>query len=503
MKITPKLRKHGRGNYSVLIHVHDGGKYPIERPTVKGVKINKNDFNNDGNEHLKNWVKSSCKEYKLYNHLISEKITALQMKYLKASAQQIDEYRQEHKQINQTNFIEYSEIIIRNIYNGATRTNLTSGLRKFQKYIEENYDGNISYGHINKDFINRYYNWLLNKHSATSANQYFGTFRTLYNKAINGDDDKIKGKSDLFDNFRYQRNKTINEPLTEDELEAFKNLDCGKNRKWKIAKNIWLFQFSQALRVSDVILLKWVDIKFKNGTFILDNFTNKTSERIVRKLSLESLELFLYGIDRYYPHIIDEVNNINNKIKKHTTKIKEIENNGTPKINDGQLLEYVIQNNINSEQIRLLKEAAEIDKKNIKKLKKKIEKQIDKKINLFNDTLKSLRVKHNKEYIFDQANEKVIDRNKQDNATRKKKNSIISAYDGMLKRMAKAAGIETNMKSHASRYTASSLMYNSGVSMNHISEYLTHSNYKITEKYIKRLGLKNDSIGDFLNDRLK
>src|SRR5690554_742640 len=190
MEITPKTRKDTKDPnlLRIFINVHDGGKYPIARPLVKGVKIHKKNWNKNGTKDKKNWVRSNEKNYKEINQQIYDLCIQWEAELKGYTVKELSEKRESRITGGNKNFIQWFEKYkqTKKYKNRNLNTKAVDrfAINRLLKYLEEHDLIGLQLKNITKDFVEDYYQWLLEDISGGSANQYINTFKALYNIAV-------------------------------------------------------------------------------------------------------------------------------------------------------------------------------------------------------------------------------------------------------------------------------------------------------------------------------
>jgi integrase/recombinase XerD len=114
--------------------------------------------------------------------------------------------------------------------------------------------------------------------NSNSAKKYIAVFRKVFNegKILN----LIKTNNDPFIAFKATRTPTQKDYLTKLEVELIMNADLNNNPVLLKTRRQFLFQlFSQGLRVSDLMTLKWNN--YKSGELNFTQFKTKTPHRVM------------------------------------------------------------------------------------------------------------------------------------------------------------------------------------------------------------------------------
>lgn len=484
----------------IAISIHDGGKNPKIKLVPKR-KIKKSDWNSNGNEDRKNWVRSSCPNFRDMNDEIYDMLIQIRAeKTGKAPAELINTKRGKDKP-----FLSWTKDYIKLVRNKATKSNSEQALMKLEKYLEEIDNLSLSIFDINKSFCKGYYNWLLGKHVNSSANQYFGVFRTIYNEVTGDDANKLQLDYNPFEKLKYEKNKIIHELLTNTEFLLFRNYE-PRNRGHLLAKNLWLFQFSQAMRVKEPILIQWKDLNFfvDKNKLIWGEFTAKTTTHFHRELDTPVIELLLPCIQRYDKDIIEVIKAINHDLNDYKRVVEELKVEGPSQLTTEDIL-IKLQTGYDPKQMQYDLEEINDHQGLIEEYSTYIEDNTNFKKEMLGQTINRIKQEYPNDYVWDKPQLEGMDRNKINNKKTQDYEAYkrcVAGYNGYLGRIAKNLGITRSFASHKARHTASNFMIDGGMDMQKVSRFLTHSNFVTTELYINRLGLNIDELSTYLADRL-
>ena len=154
------------------------------------------------------------------------------------------------------------------------------------KYLQEFTGGNVSFGTLNSQWLERLKGYLLSADglSSNTANTYLifvkGTIRKAYKEGYVLEDftNKVEGIG----------KKPIDQHvLTFDELEILSRSKCNN----LMVKSAFLFSCFSGLRLSDIELLKWEKIIIENGQYFLKFQQKKTSQFEKMPLCAQSVEI--------------------------------------------------------------------------------------------------------------------------------------------------------------------------------------------------------------------
>jgi len=154
------------------------------------------------------------------------------------------------------------------------------------KYLQEFTGGNVSFGTLNSQWLERLKGYLLSIHglSSNTANTYLifvkGTIRKAYKEGYVLEDftNKVEGIG---------KQPIDRHVLTFDELEILSRSKCNN----LMVKSAFLFSCFSGLRLSDIELLKWEKIIIENGQYFLKFQQKKTSQFEKIPLCAQSVEI--------------------------------------------------------------------------------------------------------------------------------------------------------------------------------------------------------------------
>ena len=501
MVIKPILRPgNSKDEKRIAISIHNGGKNPTIK-LIRGRKIKQSDWNINGNEDRKNWVRSSCPEFKTINEEILDYLTRIRAEI---SGIETPNLTNTQRGVNKP-FLKLAEEYNNLVRNSATNTNTQQAIKKLESYLQEIDKLYLRFQDINKQFCKGYYNWLLDNHANSSANQYFGVFRTIYNEISDDESNNFKPTFNPFVGFKYQKSRHRSHPLTEDEFKKIQDFR-PETRQQHLARNIWMVQFSQAMRIKEVLLMKWEDLRFNEltQTVTWGNFTHKTAYQFNRELEVPVLELLIPCMARYDKDIYEVMYNINHDLEEYKEVLAELKSTAPSKLSAEEIL-VKLQSGYSQKEIQNDLERIKEYQELIEEYETFIRELTESNKYILGKTIEDIKKDFGHEFVWDKPNEEGLDRDKIDHKDShhfEAYKRCYSSVDGYLKRMAKKLNIKTTLKSHSARHTASNLMIGSGMDTNKVSKFLTHSNPRTTELYINRLNIKVDELSTFLSGNL-
>ena len=426
------------------------------------IKINTKLWDNDKKKIKKNTVV----DYISINQLIAEKLIELnKFNNLKTNNESFIDY-----------FIEFNNL--KNNFGSLFK--YQNVLKKLKKYQSE-----ITFNDIDATFIRKLQSYFEGKGklSNNTSNHYLKLIKQVYNQAIK-DDRYILTKKPPFSTITFKNTPINRHILNEEEVRKIITCKIDKTDLNYRRRSKFLFQiFAQGMRVSDLIMLKWGEIKGEN--FVYKMF--KTDKEITFKIN-----------DLLYKILIDEAKNLYTKFDLKFVDIIKIETD---------LEKLIIERNakLKNEGFEsgydLIDKNQILDESTIDCLNK-IDRKYKQIIVSYQNNI-DLISKHKlfkNMYIFDFLDFPITNKS---NPTKEEYKNIMkesSSYSRELKLLQKATQIETNINSHLSRHTYASLLLNMGVHTYLISQALGHAQLITTEKYLH--SLKTNSQIDDINDNM-
>lgn len=172
---------------------------------------------------------------------------------------------------------------------------------------------NLSFSDITVSFLDRFKTYCVTKlnHKKRTATNQLMLIRTLYNRAIS--EGIIDEKNYPFggDNISIKLSSGNKIGLTEEEIRMIEEMEFKHSTSIWHTKNIWLFSFYFAgVRVSDVLSLKWSDIKNERLYYEMSKNDKPVSLKIPEK-ALAIIELYIEdknSLDDYIFPYLKEAN---------------------------------------------------------------------------------------------------------------------------------------------------------------------------------------------------
>lgn len=467
----------------------------------------------------------------------SEKINAkIEIKLREASLAHHDfRYLPDEKK----SFTEYWQQEIVTTPNNGTKQkyiNVRSLLLEFANYEFGALD--VKFKDISPSFIKSFFNYLRTKRNNTNntAAYKLKSFQGMLNRAIL--DGIYYYPKNPFDSFEYKFEETmIKELLSTKELDRLFNTEYyevyrGKHKfgqqmsksaiadpryKHKISlqdyRNFWLFQlFSQGMRVSDLLTLRWNDFKQDE---------NKPEEiRIVKKMIKTKAIVTIYLnnklIDILTPYVLKfcvgqekekwykDLIKISNEIQ--SLKVTELRQK---RIGSEIKKEKELQNSFGRRYARIIQETSLGNDENHIKFLKVL---TDRKRLIIKKVIAILSTEFKTSFVFGILNDedfKDVKENNDFGAIEEPQYNRLSGartyYNRLLKCIAKQAKIKKNLTTHLARHSYTSLMIELGEDINlfDIMNSLGHKHISTTQTYMQKFTNKKlDNLNRILSDKL-
>ncbi len=335
---TVKFRIRGKGNNNVSIYIYlstGRGNFIETNTGFTVIPSNWSKTTNKPKQNSEENRKTFNQLFKLENFIYEEVNTAnakgglIDINWLK---QKIDECFDRVKKTDHSLLVNHTQYIIDNAntrkITGSNKIGLSdrrvTGYKSFKKAIEvyeKEIKKKIYLQDINKPFVDRFTNWLINKknYSTNYAGKILDNLKTVCLDAEKLDI-KVNPYTKQITGFREQNNDRFIVTLSFEELEQIRTaelkLDALKN-----ARNWLLLGCEIGQRASDLLKLTPDNLRYKAGRIYFDIEQQKTSKFVT--------------VGVIAPHVIDIVENnfpypiSQQKLNKHIKDVCE-----TAKINE-------------------------------------------------------------------------------------------------------------------------------------------------------------------------
>jgi integrase len=443
-------------------------------------------------------VRSNHKEYERLTNLISDKIDELKKIDNSVFENTITHKKESNEKVSFINFFE-NQLLYHQTRReiGTYKSHKTSyfHLINFLNTLDKK---DLLFSELTTFFIRDFETYLKGKDnlSTNTCIKYLKITKNVFNKGI----EFLVYSTNIDPFLRVNKIKTpVNkEPLSKLEIETIFNTEIKEDDSLYNIKNYFLFQiFSQGMRVSDLMTLRWGNLV--SGDIVFYQFKTK-------KPHLVSLnEIILLRLVDYLPegkNIVNtkfnfSVNDINysmtyQEIEKHYEKVSS--ENISKYISIEDVMKGI--NKVDENVERLLQTWLELknEKKNLIKM------TLEMKITEYS-------IKNSSKFIFPILDNKIFENVHFDGQkhilTKYQYNQMSSKttiYNKQLKKLQKRCGLNKVLTTHLSRHTYTGLMIeHTGKDIYTISRNLGHSGLKNTEHYVsdfldKRVISENDDM---------
>jgi site-specific recombinase XerD len=474
--ITPVLKKKfatdKEGIIQIRITKERKSKYISLKERIKEQYWNKN----------RNEVRTSYQDHERLTNLINEKIK--EFKFLYGETKSTQSVIQNLKGSFLAFFDEQIEFLFQRKRLGTYKSYKTS-LFHLKSYLSSRGKEDLNFSDLQPSFIVNFETYLLNKSiNNNSCKKYISTIKKVYNEAV-----KMKvfiPTSDPFVMFENKRVPVEKSRLGKADINKIMEKSFLTESTLYHTKNYFLFQtFAQGLRVSDLLTLRWSNLKDGHIVFV----QRKTNKRHLVILN----DMVILILQNYTDDKAESINKI-----KYSFSLFDKEYKMTYQEVKDQYKAISKQN---------ISKFISGDKQAIKVVEgwKKMLDQIWLKVkyNLI-IYLNEYAHKNPTKFIFPILDSYLFDGVVFDSNTTLSKeqyNHILSRttiYNKQLKRLQKACDIEITLTSHIPRHTYTNLMIElTNRDIYTISKTLGHSRLSTTDHYIDDFNL--DKISDDLN----
>jgi integrase len=320
---------------------------------------------------------------------------------------------------------------------------------------------NPFYKVIDRTFLNEFKTYLIkNGLKVNGVHSYFKVFRNILNKCSNENPNLFPPQNNPFLNYKIEQEKINKQKLDIEELNKFTVVDLKYSPKLEEIRLYFMFSFfSGGMRISDLMTLRWGNLKNGRLTYII----HKTGKQLSLPIVSKQLEILFYFVDEVK---MGKFQKRNSQITSETPifDLTSVFNKSTPK-----LPQFRVSDN-----------------------RKKI---TDEQRYMF-ELVEFISTKFPNDYVFPILDRKKIN-SKLDILKQIQSRSVF--INRGLKEISKKSDIGVPISFHISRHTFSDLMRRSGKSIYDISKILGHSEISITETYLKSLDYEvtDKSLEDF------
>ena len=427
-------------------------------------------------------------------------------------------------------FTEYWQQQIELTRNNGTKEkyrNVRSLLLEFVEY--EFHARDIKFKDISPTFIRTFFNYLrsVRKNTNNTALYKLKSFQAILNRAIA--EDYYYYPKNPFDSFKYEFEETmVKELLSLEELDRLFNTSYyevyrGKHKfgermsesalkdtryrhefSLQDYRNFWVFQlFSQGLRVSDLLTLRWNDFHQDENK----KETIRIIKRMIKTKSYVTIYLNDKLIDILTPYVQKACKGMEETIwyKRLVSITKEIHELKSKELGE-KFLAFGYGGNIKKVYKTFGLQNNEKHVKYLKDLTKR--KQV-----IVKDIITLLSKNFKTSFVFGILKDdefRDIDENNDFSTINDKQYNRISGnrtyYNRLLKCIATQAKIDKNLTSHLARHSYTSLMIEMGEEINlfDVMNSLGHKNISTTQAYLQKFTNKKlDNLNRILSDKLE
>lgn len=157
----------------------------------------------------------------------------------------------------------------------------------------EAFKKDLTFAEINKDFLQKYENWMLkNGKSKTTVGIYLRTLRAIYN--LQNIDKSLYPFGEAKNKYSIPTSRNIKKALTVEEIARIYNYVAEPNSTKGMAKDYWLFLYlCNGMNVKDFCLLKWenIDEQMLNYNRAKTQRSKKDSKKISVALKPETWDI--------------------------------------------------------------------------------------------------------------------------------------------------------------------------------------------------------------------
>ncbi|MDR6844813.1 tyrosine-type recombinase/integrase [Flavobacterium granuli] len=408
--------------------------------------------------------------------------------------------------------LEFFQNTIDTTINQGTKLKYIGIRNKFINYLASISYSDLKFNQLTNQKVREFHKYMCdNGNEIDSANYNLRSFKTVINKAIQLK--LVTYINDPFFNITLKFSSKRNKALTADDIKTLISINLvdsrkfikGRNINLNEVRNIFLFQFfSQGLRSSDVILLRWSNFQIQNDVIKIDYTQFKTKKGMTLILTPMALKMLNNPLFRLVPTLKEQIEDIELRKEDHINEILKYKQLSTPTANNDVMQVVQLASIADDNYKPIAKEHANKQANNIaykgiiamnEELLKKIEYDV---YNAYLIAIQSI-------VTSDKVNDFVfyfLNNNDYSNFTNKifdnlshKQYSILTSrrayYNQMLKLIQKQAKIQLTLTSHIARHTYTQLLLENQASVIDISQSLGHSDLRTTQKYISKLPSSN------------
>jgi len=440
-------------------------------------------------------VKGKNPKAEEYNLLIEKAIKA------KKSGKRVS-YKNEQKSV-----IVFAEKLAKSKRKHNTRRGHLVALDKLKGFLKATKRIDLEFTEVDSFLANNYYNYLDERYSTSTVNQYFRNFKYFIKEAVKQRIHKFD--YDPFDNTKLSiRDKNI-DVLTTQELELFQAKDYSHDLNKNYAKSAFNFMmYSAGMRISDFTSLKWKDFILENGKILLKVQNVKTEHNFRTLLGVRALDALRPFITTYegisfedYDKQYQYIQETKKKVSEWKKEFYRIQNSGFlevfPKLidtlPDADFLpkDFAVEHMYDwthDEIIQKVKQQQMLEK-NRELLKNKIQQTIKWLANE-NNLLILEHIKILQKLQSNYPDDRVFPRARQyrdEDFDTQKRNALANNMSYHLSVIQEELEIKNKIRPHQARHVFAQKMFEGGASFHDISMVLGHRSLEATENYRKQI----------------
>lgn len=438
MKVTPILysRPLSSGNHQIKIRVHNEGKTSYINT---GFDIPKNKWDNQlrrVKEH------KSFPEHERINSRIEELVRGLKG------------YDEVFNQVGQYEFNFFLDCFNDDIRlkESQEKYNTYRKLKVVRNHLINFVKENGTLRKVDIEFLKRFRIYLFDKGlKQNGVHTYFKVFRNQLNKASLQYPGRFDPKSNPFHHFKVKHVKEDKVKLSLEQLNKIISAEISDSGLMDI-RNFFLFSFySAGMRISDVISLKWKNLKDGRLTYKMRK-TGKT-------LSLPLNDKQVAILSMYLPE--KDLSNLTSDLKNEETFLTSYTELNKKTWSGSTVIQTPFKSKVKKDENTLSSIPA-----------------------ILLEVIELMSLKRGENFVFP-----LMENKKKYSQTEflRQISSKSALINKGLKELSKSCDLGVKLSFHVARHTLSDLMRKTGVGLYDISKILGHSDIATTEKYLKSI----------------
>jgi site-specific recombinase XerD len=358
-------------------------------------------------------------------------------------------------------------------------------LYHIQKFLKNNGLTELSLSDFDSSFIERFETYLLNQgNKGNTVKNYINCIKRVYMRCYGRG--LITETKDPFVDFKGSRVDVKKTFLQKKDVERIMNTQIEIDSPLYHTRNLFLFQiFSQGLRVSDLITLRFNKVYEGNITYIQFK-TKKENTIYLTPTSMWILKDYIKSEQ------VSKIVNGKYRLGEYSLSLEEV------KIQYKKVQQEVLKSELTLQE--------KIENKELNFWRKYLDDVNDKVFQRLSIFLHTFSKEHPNDFIFPLIKTNLFDNVEFDSntlLTKKQYNhlqTLTTLYNRSLKKLQDLCGIEVVLTSHIPRHTYTNLMIEIGVDIYEISKSLGHHGLKTTERYVNlikgKLENRNMDLGN-------